>query len=261
MSTHVVQRTGLIPTAVRTRRAIPTGVWYALAVFGCALVVVLIHLVFYLRRSEPRDARAQVERELRTNTLQPGERVLRSVPVFRRNAADYFRRTRGFLVLTDRRLVYLGAPPRDITGASGAAPTFDQRQFPIDTAVRLERSTALLGFTRALKVEAPEGDLNLALPTGSWSEAQLMRTAWESRHRTLHTIGAWGRRVRDARKQLEQQLAQYRRQPVYHVVRAGDAISSIASWYETSPEKIRELNAIEGNKIKVGQRLLIRSGS
>ena len=60
---------------------------------------------------------------------------------------------------------------------------------------------------------------------------------------------------------LNEILAEYRRQPVYHVVRSGDAISSIASWYETSIDSIRQLNRIEGNKVKVGQRLLIRSGA
>ena len=44
-------------------------------------------------------------------------------------------------------------------------------------------------------------------------------------------------------------------------MRPGDALSSIASWYETSPEKIQQLNGIVGNKIKVGQKLLIRSGA
>lgn len=251
----------MVESSVSSRPAIPTAVWYTLAVFGFAVIVVLVQLALYTRRSEPRDARAIVKRELQLNTLQPGERVLRSVPVFRRTAVDYFRRTRGLLVLTDRRLIYLGAPPRDITGASDGAPTFDQQVFAIDTLVRLERSFALLGVARALKVGGPAGELNLGVVTDAWPEAQLMREAWEARHRALYALGVWAHRVREARKQLQVELEKYRRQPVYHVVRQGDAISSIASWYETPPDKIRELNGIVGNKIKVGQRLLIRSGS
>ena len=251
----------MLASSVSSRRAIPAAVWYTLAVFGFALIVVLVQLALYTRRSEPRDARAIVVRELQMNTLQPGERALRSVPVFRRAGVDYFRRTRGLLVLTDRRLIYLGAPPRDITGPSDGAPTFDQQVFRLDTLVRLERSFALLGFARALKVASPDGELNLGVTSDAWPEAQLMRQAWEARHRTLYGLGVWAHRVREARKQLQGELAAYRRQPVYHVVRQGDAISSIASWYETSPDNIRELNGIVGNKIKVGQRLLIRAGS
>lgn len=245
----------------RSRHTIPSAVWYTLAAFGFALLVIFVQLMLYLRRAEPRDVRAQVERELQLNTLRPGERVLRTVSVFRRSGVDYFRQTRGLLVLTDRRLVYLGAPPRDITGTSDAPPTFDQREFRIDTSTKLQPSYALLGFARALRVETPDESVNLGIPSGSWPRAQLMRTAWEVRHKKLYALGVWAQKVRDARTELQKQLAEYRKQPVYHVVRPGDAMSSIASWYETSPEKIAELNGIVGNKIRVGQRLLIRKGS
>jgi LysM domain-containing protein len=263
-STGVEQLEPRKPLLRRSHRSVPVAVWYTLAAFGFALLVILVQLVFYLRRHEPRDARAIVERELKLNTLHPGERVVRTVPVVRRNGVDYFRATRGLLVLTDNRLIYLGVPPRDITGASGAsdaAPTFDQREFRIDTLTRLEPSFAMLGFSRALRVESPEGTVNLAVPAGEWKKAQLMRLSWDARHKRLYAIGVWAQRVRDARAQLQRELAEYRKQPVYHIVRPGDAISSIASWYETSPEKIQELNGLTGNKIKVGQKLLIRSGS
>jgi hypothetical protein len=244
-----------------TRHSVPPGVWYTLAAFGFALLVVLVQLALYTRRREPRDSRAIIERELRMNTLRPDERVVRTVPVFRRLGEDYFRQTRGLLVLTDKRLIYLGAAPRDITGASDAPPTFDQREFRIDTLVRIEPSFAMLGFARALRIESPAGDLNLAIPSEARQKARLMRTAWDTRHDRLEGIGVWVKKVHVARAHLGKILADYKRQPVHHVVRPGDALSSIASWYETSEDKIRELNGIVGNTIKVGQRLLIRAGS
>jgi hypothetical protein len=249
------------PLLRRSRHNVPAAVWYTLAAFGFALLVIFAQLMLYLRKKEPRDVRAIVERELTVNTLQPGERVLRSLPVFRRNGVDYFRQTFGLLVLTDKRLLYLGVPPRDITGASNGPPTFDQREFRVDTLTKVEPSFAMLGFARALRVDAPEGSMNFGVPSGSWQKALLMRQAFDARHRKLYALGVWSKRVRDARAQLQRDLQEYRRQPVYHVVRPGDAISSIASWYETSPEKIQQLNGIVGNKIKVGQRLLIRAGS
>ena len=248
-------------THTTKRKGIPAGVWYTLAVFGFAVIVVLVQLALYTQRREPRDARAIVERELRLNTLLPGERVLRSVPVYRRSGVDYYRQTRGLLVLTDRRLVYLGAPPRDITAPSDQAPSFDQRVFPIDTMVHIEGSFAVLGLTHALYISAPHGDLKIGIPSGHWPKAQAMRRDWENRHRHLRALGVWAGRVRDARLQLRRELEAYRRQPVYHVVRAGDALSSISSWYEVPSDKIRSLNGIVGNKIKVGQKLLIRGGS
>jgi hypothetical protein len=249
------------PLLRRVHRHIPHGVWYALGALGLATLVVLIQLALYMRRAEPRDARAIVERELTANVLQPGERVVRTVPVFRRSPADYFRATRGLLVLTDRRLVYLGAPPRDITGASDAPPTFDQRVFRIDTLTALEPSFAVLGFTRALVVDTPDGAVKLAVQSGAWPSAQLLRTAWDARHKKLELLGTWAARVRDARAELKRQLEQYMRQPVYHVVRPGDAMSSIASWYEVPVDSIARLNGIVDNRIRIGQRLLIRQGA
>jgi len=249
------------PLLRRARHRIPTAVWYTLAAFGFALLVVLVQLVLYIGRSEPRDSSAQAERELRSNTLQPGERILRSVPVFRRAAEDYLRATRGWLVLTDRRLIYLGAPPRDITGASDAPPAFDLRVFPFDTLTTLAPSHTVLGWSRALNVQAPGTTLKLGVPSKAWRQAEVMRLAWSARQNRLYVIGGWAKRVRDARAEIQRELVEYRKQPVYHVVRPGDALSSIASWYETSPEKIQQLNGIVGNKIKVGQKLLIRSGA
>ena len=249
------------PLLRRVHRHVPNGVWYALAALGFAILVVLMQLVLYMRRAEPRDAPAIVQRELTTNVLQPGERVVRSLPVFRRSPADYFRATRGLLVLTDRRLIYLGAPPRDITGASDAPPTFDQREFRIDTLVALEPSFAVLGFARALVIDAPDGALKLAVRSGAWPGAQMMRAAWEARHRKLELLGTWAARVRDARLDLKRQLEEYMRQPVYHVVRPGDAMSSIASWYEVPVDSIARLNGIVDNRIRIGQRLLIRQGA
>ena len=248
------------PLLKRTRRHVPTGVWYTLAALGFALLVVGIQLALYTHRREPRDSRAIVERELRMNTLEPGERVVRSVPVFRRASEDYFRQTRGVLVLTDRRLIYLGAAPRDFTGASDVPPTFDQHVFRIDTLINVKGTFTLLGVARALKIESPDEDLQLGIPSGQWQRAQLLRTAWATRQAKLADIGVWAQKVRESRTHLGKILDEYRRQPVYHVVRPGDAVSSIASWYEVAPDKIRELNGIVGNKIKVGQRLLIRPG-
>jgi len=239
---------------------VPPWAWYTLAAFGFVLLVMTAQLALYLQRREPRDARQIVERELRLNTLRPDERVIRSVSVFRRQGEDYFRATRGVLVLTDRRLVYLGAPPRDVTGSSEAPPAFEQRDFPIDTLVRIERSWAILGFSRAIRIDGPGDDLELAVSSGGWPQAELMRTAWDARHAKLRAIGAWGARVRQARSDLQRILEDYRRQAVYHVVRPGDAVSSIASWYEIPEDRIRQQNGIAGNKIKVGQRLLIRGG-
>lgn len=235
--------------------------WYVAGIFAVAFLIVLVQVALYVRRAEPRDTRAILDRELRMNTLRPDEKVIRTVRVFRRNSAEYFRRTRGLLVLTDRRLIYLGVPPRDVTGAPDAPAIFDQREFPIDTLVTIEPSFVVLGLSRALKIESPEGDVVLGVASGGWPQAQMLRRAWDARHQKLATIGAWGAKVREARAHIERELEEYAKRPVYHTVRPGDALGTIASWYETTPEAIRRANNLSGNTIKVGQQLLIRPRS
>jgi hypothetical protein len=253
------------PLLRRPQRVVPHGVWYGLAGLGVALLIVIGEVILHVRASAPRDQIAQVERELRLNTLQPNERVLRTVEVFRRSGTDYFRRTRGLLVLTDHRLIYLGAPPRDITGASDGPPTFDEREFRIDTLVHIKPSFVMMGLARALHVDGPpspigDEDLTLGVPSADWQKAKLMIAAWTGRQDKLRGIGAWSARVAAARGEVQKMLKQYRSQPIYHVVRPGDAVGSIADWYQASPDSIRLLNHLNGNTIKVGQRLLIRPG-
>lgn len=245
----------------RTRRRVRSVVWYVVGIFAIAFLIVIAQVALYVRRAEPRDTRAILDRELRMNTLRPGEQVVRSVRVFRRNGTEYFRRTRGVLVLTDQRLIYLGVPPRDVTGASDAPAIFDQREFRIDTLVNIDRTFALLSLSRALRIESPEGDVTLGVAAGGGPGAQLLREAWDARHRKLRAIGVWGGKVREARAHIRTELAEYAKRPVTHTVRPGDALGSIASWYETTPEEIRRANNLTGNTIKVGQQLLIRPRS
>src|SRR5690349_3010262 len=88
-------------------------------IIGGAIVVLGVATQFAVHtyRTEPRNTNAIAARELRLNTLAEGERVIRSVPVFQRPWIDYFRATRGLLVLTDRRLLFLGLEPRDLLGS------------------------------------------------------------------------------------------------------------------------------------------------
>jgi hypothetical protein len=245
----------------RSKRRNRSILWYIAGIVAVGFLIVLAQVALYVRRAEPRDTRAILDRELRLNTLRPGEQVVRTVRVFRRNGTEYFRRTRGILVLTDRRLIYLGVPPRDVTGASDAPAIFDQREFPIDTLVHLKSSFAVLGLSRAIKVDSPDGDVVLGVASGGWPQAKLLRQAWDARHKRLMAIGVWGERVREARTHLQKELEEYAKRPVYHTVRPGDALGSIATWYETTTEEIQKANNLTGNKIKVGQQLLIRPRS
>ncbi len=242
----------------RGRRLHP-WVRYPLWLAAIMTVVVGIQLALHLARSEPRDARALTERELRLTVLQPGERVRQTVSVFQRSPLNYYRATRGVLTLTDRRLIYLGLVPRDLVSSPDAPPAFTQRDFPIDTTTNVRSGRTFFQLARGLVIDAAGGDVTLAVPSNSWANADSLRRilGWE------HAANfAEGRR----RSAMERVLAATREAALrdakkarYHVVAGGEALASIARLYATTPEQLRALNNMgTSNTIKAGQRLLVK---
>ena len=135
---------------VRREAHIPTGVWYALAAFGFRAA----HRARAARavHASARAARLAGDRRAAScsmNTLEPGERVVRSVPVFRR--------TGGGLLSPDARAPRAHRPPPDLPRQRPArlhrrvrrAADVRPARVPHRYARRLEPSFALLGFARA----------------------------------------------------------------------------------------------------------------
>src|SRR4029077_8020430 len=161
----------------RRKRRVQPGVRYSMLVAGVVVLAVAAQFVVHLARTDPRNTRAIAERELELNTLQPGERAIRMVSVFRRPAINYFRATRGLLVLTNHRLLYLGLEPRDLLAAPDLPPTFEERDFPIDTLVRLTAGRTFFGAAKAIVILTPTERLDLGVPSGAWPKADLMIVA------------------------------------------------------------------------------------
>jgi LysM repeat protein len=53
-------------------------------------------------------------------------------------------------------------------------------------------------------------------------------------------------------------MADAARLPVHHVVARGEALSTIARRYGRTVEELQEINALEGARIRVGQRLVVK---
>lgn len=229
---------------------------FARAIAAQILIVVALLIVglgVHQYRTQPRPARTLVERELRGRILNQGEQVERVVPVFRRRASDYFRATRGILALTDQRVIYVGLAPRDILGPDEPVPVFESNDFVPDTTVKVETGRTLLGAARAVSFEAPSErlDATYGVPDDAWDDAGLIIAAIARRQQA--------QRVEAARLRREAEIADsIARAPRWHVVRRGDALSTIAAMYGTTPERLRELNSLTGDRIRVGQRLLVK---
>ncbi|HKW09692.1 MAG TPA: LysM peptidoglycan-binding domain-containing protein [Gemmatimonadaceae bacterium] len=242
----------------RRRRRMRPAIRYAM--IGAAIVVVglLVQFAIHTYRTEPRDTSAIAERELRLNTLGEGERVVRIVAVFQRPWIDYFRATRGLLVLTDRRLLFLGLEPRDLLGSGDSPPTFTEHDFQVDTSVQLRPGRTFFGIAKAVVVETPEGSYRYGIPSQAWGKANLLLHAISARHERLAVIAAKQAMRRAAVESQRRAALREASKAKYYTVKRGDALASIASRWNTTADTLRAWNHISGSKIRVGQTLLVK---
>jgi len=246
------------PPRIKKKKKISPGTIYAVVFAVLIALAVLIQFAVHMARTDPRDSRAIAERELEVNTLQPGERVIRTVSVFKRPAISYFRATRGILVLTNKRLLYLGLEPRDLLAAPDLPPTFEERDFPIDTAVHVSAGRTFFMLAKAVVIETPNERLRLGVPSAAWPKADVMIADLGVR-RDKAVAQSKQERQFLAKAEAERRAAEAeRRKAKYYTVRRGDAVGSIATIWNTTPDKLRAWNHLPDNKIRVGQVLMVR---
>jgi LysM repeat protein len=233
---------------------------YSIVLAGLAALVVVLQLVLHAVRSDPRNAAAIAQRELKINTIEPGEQITLSLPVSRRTAIDYFRVTHGLLVLTDRRLIFLGLRPRDLLAPPDIPPTFDERVFPVDTLVSVAGGRAMLGLSRGVVVRTPNGSVRLAYPSSSRSAAEKLVTMFKQRDAELHARGVHQRKLTElAQKEADAARARLK-QPRTYTVRRGDALGAIATRWNVTPAVMRGWNNKPNDKIRVGEVLTVWPG-
>ncbi len=242
----------------RRRAAMSPYTWYAIAGVGVLILVFSIHFIYSTATSDPPVPRQMAARELRLNTLARGERVLHQVPVFQRPAVDYLRATRGLLVLTDRRLLFLGVEPPDLAAAPDEPPTFTERDFPLDTIVHVTAGRTFFGFARAVVIATPQQTFRLGVPSRVWPAADRLLTAIAARtakeRARAERQNALTANV-DAAIRATEEIA---RRPRLYTVRRGDALSSIAKRWNTTPERLQLWNHLTTNRIRVGQSLIVK---
>jgi LysM repeat protein len=231
---------------------------YAVVLVGVAVLVIIVQLVLHSMRTEPRDSRMIADRELTVNVVEPGETVQQVVSVVRRTPVDYFRATRGILALTSKRIVFLGLRPRDMLAPSDAPPAFEQQDFPLDTAVKVRTGRVMAWLSKGIIVETPDETIRLAVPGTAWPDAQKLASRMET---TRGTAVATARRQEELRTVAEaewKRAVEAWRRPQYYTVRRGDALGSVATMWNTTPEKLQQMNKLPDNRIRVGQSLLVR---
>jgi LysM repeat protein len=231
---------------------------YAAVLFSVALLLIIVQLVLHSMRTEPRDSRMIADRELAVNVVEPGEQIQQVVSVVRRMPVDYFRATRGILALTNKRVVFLGLRPRDMLAPSDAPPSFEQQDFPLDTAVSVKTGRVMAWLTKGIIVNTPDETIRLAVPSAAWPDAQKLASRMtSSRDAALATAKRQDELRKVANNDWKRAVEAWKK-PQYYTVRRGDALGSIATMWNTTTEKLQQLNKMPGIGIRVGQTLLVR---
>ncbi|CAN5741845.1 hypothetical protein BH11GEM1_BH11GEM1_17950 [soil metagenome] len=252
----------------RRRGSYPIWLKYLSWCVGLAILVTAAQIAVHAVRSDPRDALVFAERELQLSVLHQNEKVLATVSVWQRPAIDYFRPTRGVLVVTDApgdsanpvggRLIYLGLQPRDPLSRPDAPPTFDEREWPLDTAVVVTPTRTLFYLSRAISIAAPRERLTVGVPSPASENADALLRAVGKKYGLLRAVGWQRREARRARDRARQLASQQGRREWFHTVRRGEALASVARMFNTTPDEVRTLNGITGDKIKIGERLKVK---
>jgi LysM repeat protein len=231
---------------------------YAAVLLSVAMLLIIVQLVLHSMRTEPRDSRMIADRELAVNVVEPGEQIQQVVSVVRRMPVDYFRATRGILALTNKRVVFLGLRPRDMLAPSDAPPSFEQQDFPLDTAVSVKTGRVMAWLTKGIIVDTPNETIRLAVPSAAWPDAQKLASRMTSSRDAALATAKQQEELRKVANDDWKRAVEAWKKPQYYTVRRGDALGSIATMWNTTTEKLQQLNKMPGIGIRIGQTLLVR---
>lgn len=242
---------GLVTGPVSARR------WWLRALVrltggGIGVLLIIAAVIAYLLTLRPDVAGARrLARSELQGLLEPTERVQSAAWARRREWWDGFRETYGILALTDHRLLFVGIPPRELVTPERGPQQFVVLQLGRDATLRAQRTRVDLGTAAGVTIGNDRDRLAFASTDRSGVDSVL---ADVSR----------GRRSEAAVVELASRAREYERQvaekAVWHVVAAGDALGSIATRYGTTEAQLTEWNRLPTTTIRIGQRLLVKSG-
>lgn len=203
------------------------------------------------RHLDPVASQSILSRELATYALEPGETVRASAFLYWRSPLSYFRSTHAILASTDRRLLLLTLSPADPLTREAETALPNIRDLPKDTTVRLDTGRVMFGLARGVTVRGRDVNDRWAARDDQWAGLAAVMSDLSTVQRAMREDGEAIRLARLA-------AVERARQPIWHVVRRGEALGSIAEQYGTSQDRLRELNSMSSDRIRAGDSLLIK---
>ena len=198
-----------------------------------------------------RSARAAAESEVGAQ-LAADERIVASVFASQRRWTDMFRESYGIVVATNRRVLYVGAPPMPLLRPREDGPRrATGRELPVRRGVLpLEPTTLYRGLVKALDLRTPDAHADFIIDDGAWANAlAVSRSSAEARRAVTRDDQAFEESYRSPLPQA----AVY----ITHIVQRGETLTGLARRYQTSPDVLRQLNQLRTDDIRSGQRLRV----
>lgn len=195
-------------------------------------------------------ARESAQREVRAQ-LAGDERIIASVFASQRRWTDMWRESYGVVVATDRRVLYVGAPPTPLLRPRDDGP--DEllvESYPYDVAFTLEPRALFRGLVRGLALRTPGTSVNFIIDDATWRDAlQVSRLSQNARRAVTKQDADFAASSR----MPAPRAAEY----VSYVVQRGETLTGLARRFGTTPDVLRQLNQLKSDEIKSGQRLRV----
>jgi len=239
----------IAPGAERRRRPFATALRVSLWGILTIGLTLGLALTLYFHRGDAEGSARIANREMEF-VLDPGETVEQRAPVRERHWWHFFRVTHGILAATDRRLIYVGVPPADILGPSDEPQIIEQDAFPFGP-VAVTRGRVFLGTLSGVRLHDPTHERTFGVAPGDRGRLDAVIGVLARRQFAIHEAAEQDRLTRLAEIEAE-------RQPRWHVVSRGEALGNIAQQFGTTVEMLRAWNGLPSDRIKVGQRLLVK---
>jgi len=196
------------------------------------------------------NARMAAEHEVQMQ-LVPGERIEQSAYASQRRWTDMWRESFGIVVATDRRLLYVGAPPTPLLRPIEDGPSeLLVESYPYDAAFTLEPRTLFRGYGRGLVLRMPLREVDFIVDDAEWTKALAVSQA-SIVARTAVTRGV--EELEASNRPSAPRAAVY----VTYVVQRGETLTGLARRFRTSPDVLRQLNQLTNDDIRSGQRLRV----
>lgn len=223
-------------------------------VIGTLVLIVGLFIFGYavfMRHNDAPTAWAAAEREINNGVLRFGEKVERKAKVFQRNPTDYYRGSNGILFGTTERLIFIGQTPADKLETADAPARIVVREIPNDTTLTLRRKRVY--FLTSPGVVAYRGKQmeRYAAYSGEGDALDALITHINIHHQTQRALAAREKRLREV-------VARIVREPIYYTVKRGDALSIIAGKFEATPDNIRKWNNLAGDRVRIGDQLMVK---